>query len=39
MSDDGEAVNMILGTFIFVWIVSISFRTPLAPRLGGYVSA
>jgi hypothetical protein len=39
MSDDGEAVNMILGTFIFVWDREHQFRVPLDPGLGGHVLA
>ena len=39
MSDDGEAANMILGTFIFVWDHAHQFQSPLDPRLGGHVSA
>lgn len=39
MSDDGEAVNMILGTFIFVWDRDHQFRAPLASRRGGHVTA
>jgi hypothetical protein len=33
LSDDGETVNMILGSFIFVWDHLHKFRPPLAPVL------
>ncbi len=32
LSDDGTAVNMILGTFVFVWDFQHQFREPAAPK-------
>jgi hypothetical protein len=32
LSEDGATVNMILGTFIFVWDKTHQFRKPLAPH-------
>ena len=34
LSDDGETVNMILGTFIFVWDHQHRFRRPLSTEFG-----
>lgn len=33
LSEDGELVNMILGTFIFVWDHEHKFRPPFDPKL------
>ena len=38
LSEDGERVNMILGTFVFVWDHEHKFRPPLDPRLSGHAS-
>jgi hypothetical protein len=36
LSDDGATVNMILGTFVFLWDTQHQFRPPADPRLAKY---